>query len=278
MTDLPGVEQSEIDRRNKAFWDERCGWNAAKHLGLKDDTPASLAIFDRWYFEFYRYLAGFIPDEAIRGKDVLEVGLGYGAQSQRLAERGARLTTLDIAVGPAIGVRARLANNGLRGSVVRGSILDPPFRPASFDYVVGVGCYHHTGDVARAIAQTAALLRDNGRATIMLHNACAYVRWIRDPMRTLRYLASVAAGAPRPLLLPNTAEYDVGSNGDGAPVTILVSKTHFARLLRPHFREVSISRVNADGSGRWLRIIPRRIWLATLGPFAGRDLYAQVRK
>jgi SAM-dependent methyltransferase len=277
MTNLPGVDQPEIDRRNKAFWNERCGWNAAKWLGLTDDSPESLAVFDRWYFDFYPYLARFIPDAAIRGKDVLEVGLGYGAQAQRLAERGARLTTLDIAEGPAAGVRARLANNRLRGSVVRGSILDPPFRPASFDYVVAVGCYHHTGDVARAIEQTAALLRENGRATIGLHNACAYVRWLRDPLRTLRYVASVTGGTPRPLLLPNTAEYDANSNGDGAPVTTLVSKTHFARLLRPHFRDANISRANADGS-RWLRVIPRKVWLATLGPFAGRDLYAQVRK
>ena len=277
MTDLPGVDQPEIDRRNKAFWDERCGWNAAKFLGLTDDTPASLAVFDRWYFEFYSYLTRFIPEHAIRGKDVLEVGLGYGAQAQWLAERGARLTTLDLAAGPALGVRARLANHGLRGSVVRGSILDPPFRPASFDYIVAVGCYHHTGNVARAIAQTASLLRDHGRATIMLHHACAYVRWMKDPLRTLRYVASVAGGTERPLLLPNTAEYDVNSNGEGAPVTVLVSKTHFARLLRPHFREVAISRANASGS-RWLKVIPRRYWLDTLGRLAGRDLYAEVRK
>ena len=276
MTDLAGVTQSEIDRRNIAFWDERCGWNAARALGLKGDDPASLAVFDRWYFEFYRYLSEFIPDDAIRGKDVLEVGVGYGAQSQRLAERGARLTTLDIASGPALGVRARLSHNRLPGLVVRGSILDPPFRPGSFDYVVAVGCLHHTGNVARAIAQTSALLRDNGRATIMLHNACSYRRWMRDPLRTLRYAASVAAGTPRPLNLLNTAEYDVNSSGEGAPVTILVSKTHFARLLRPHFREIKLSRANADVER--LRVIPRRFWLATLGPLAGIDVYAQVRK
>jgi hypothetical protein len=99
---------------------------------------------------------------------------------------------------------------------------------------------------------------------------------MRDPLRTLRYLASVATGAPRPLPLLNTAEYDPNAKGDGAPVTILVSKTHFARLLRPHFREVTISRVNADSS-KWLRV-PRRLLLPTLGRLAGTDLYAQVRK
>ena len=36
----------------------------------------------------------------MRGKKVLEVGLGYGSVAQRIAENGAVYTGLDIAEGP----------------------------------------------------------------------------------------------------------------------------------------------------------------------------------
>jgi 2-polyprenyl-3-methyl-5-hydroxy-6-metoxy-1,4-benzoquinol methylase len=271
--------QSEIDALNIAFWDEKCGSLRARSLGITQDDPASLAKFDAWYFGAYSYLERFVPEHAIRGKDVLDVGLGYGSMSQRLAERGARLTTLDIAHGPAVGVRTRLSNNRLRGLVVRGSILDPPLRPGSFDYIVAIGCYHHTGNLPRAIAQTAALLREGGGATIMSHSATSYLRWIREPARVLRYFASVAAGTPPPLPLLNTGEYDKRLNGEVAPETVLVSKTHFGRLLRSHFRTVQIWRANAAAVAvPRLGVVPRPVLLATLGRFAGLDLYAQVRK
>jgi SAM-dependent methyltransferase len=271
----PPASQSDIDARNADYWDKKSRARSARPEFTRDD-PDALAVFDTWYFEIYPYLERFVPDEAIRGKDVLEVGLGSGSMSQRLAERGARLTALDIAIGPAAVVRRRLSNNRLRGLALRGSILAPPFRPGSFDYVVAIGCYHHTGDLPGAIAQTAALLRDAGGATIMTYSATAYLRWIREPWRTLRYVASVAGGTPPPLPLVNTGEYDKLTSGQSAPETVLVSKTHFTRLLRRHFRQVQVSRANAASVPR-LRV-PRRVLLATLGRVAGLDLYAQVRK
>ena len=276
-SERPISSQPGIDASNAGYWDEKCGTRAAHSLGLTREDPASLAVFDAWFFDIYPYLERFVPDEAIRGKDVLEVGLGYGSLSQRLAERGARLTALDIAAGPAAGVRARLLNNGLSGHALRGSILAPPFRPRSFDYVVAIGCYHHTGDLPGAIAQTADLLREGGGATIMTYSATAYRRWIDHPWRTLRYTASLAGGTPRPLHMEDPGAYDRRTNGQAAPETVLVSKAHFSRLLKPHFRQVRISRANATPLPLLSRV-PRNAWLATLGRFAGLDLYAQVRK
>jgi SAM-dependent methyltransferase len=266
-----------IDARNAAFWNELCGSGAAKALGVTGNDPASLARFDRWFFEFYPYLDRFIPFAALGGRDVLEVGLGYGSVTQRLAEHGARVTALDVAEGPVAGAAHRFAQSGLRGRALRGSILTPPIAPASFDYVVAIGCYHHTGDLARACAATARLLRPGGGATIMTYSATSYLRWWREPGRTLRYVASVTAGEPAPLPLARPEEYDANSAGDPAPDTVLVSKTHFVRLLRRDFSSVRVSRANVAVAGR-MQAIPRPVWLRWWGPVAGLDLYAQVRK
>ena len=66
----------------------------------------------------------------------------------------------------------------LPGRALQGSILEPPFNRATFDVVVAIGVYHHTGNLQLALANTAALLRPQGRAVIMIHNAGNYVRMI----------------------------------------------------------------------------------------------------
>ncbi len=271
------LTQDAIDARNAAFWDELCGSHAAKTLGMTGNDRASLAKFDGWFFGFYPYLDRFVPFASLKGKDVLEVGLGYGTVSQRLAESGARLTGFDIAAGPVVGLDHRLAQAGLPGQAVQGSILDAPFPDASFDYVVAIGCYHHTGNLPRALSETARLLRPGGGATIMTYSATSYLRWMRSPMRTLSYVLSVAAGDPPPLPHDKPAQYDANSSGEAAPETVLLSKTHFRRLLQRNFGSVSISSANAV-SVHPLHSVPRWLWLKAFGSLAGLDLYATVSK
>src|SRR5260370_40242467 len=91
---------TDIAAANASFWNELCGTNAARSLGITDASPAALARFDQWYFELYPYLERHIPFAALAGQRVLEVGLGYGTVSQRLAAAGALCHGLDTASGP----------------------------------------------------------------------------------------------------------------------------------------------------------------------------------
>lgn len=272
--------QREIDLRNAKFWDELCGSHAAKVLGVTGNDPTSLEKFDRWFFEFYPYVDDFVPFADLAGKKVLEVGLGYGSVSQRLAEHGAILTALDIAPGPVAGVNHRLKQMNLPGRAIAGSILDAPFPDGSFDYVVSIGCYHHTGNLPRALTETARVLKPDGGAMIMTYNGASYLRWIREPRRTFNYVRSVATGNPDPLPFEvpgERARYDANSKGEAAPETVLLSRTHFSRLLQKSFRDVEVRTANA------VQVFPfhkltRGMLLKTIGRWAGLDLYAQVKK
>src|SRR5262245_14203137 len=117
----PAKLQEETDASNAAYWDEMCGTSAAKALGVTGRDRESLRRFDAWFFEFYPYLDRFIKFTDVRGRDVLEVGLGFGSVSQRLAESGARFTGLDIAAGPVAGVNHRLTQSGLPGRAIQAS-------------------------------------------------------------------------------------------------------------------------------------------------------------
>lgn len=79
---------SEVSRDNAELWNELCGSGLARSLGIEDSSPASLKKFDDWYFDFYPYLFDHIPFENLKGRDVLEMGHGYGTASKSLPNPG----------------------------------------------------------------------------------------------------------------------------------------------------------------------------------------------
>ncbi len=263
---------------NAEFWDELCGTTLARSIGVTDSSPESLRRFDAWYFDFYPYLERHIPFSALAGKRVLEVGLGYGSVAQRLAERGALYQGLDISPGPAAMVNHRLRQMGLEGSARVGDVLSCPFDDASFDYVVAIGCYHHTGNLQRAIQETWRVLRPGGGAMIMVYNAYSYRRWIRWPGPTLSYFLWDKFGighAPRPGERERAA-YDADSKGRAAPETVFVSAAHMRRMAAD-WRSVEIRRENIGGE-LVLSLIDRNRLLKSLGPRVGLDLYCRMVK
>jgi SAM-dependent methyltransferase len=273
--------QAQIDRANQRFWDELCGTSLARSLGITENTPESVARFDRAYLAYYPYLSRYVAAPALRGKRVLEIGLGYGTLGQILAGHAARYVGVDIAAGPAAMVRDRLARagRGTRGTAMRGSALALPFTDGAFDAVYAIGCLHHTGDLGRAVSEVHRVLAPGGRATVTLYNR-----------RSLRLLISAlearvervtgderrrreGAGESR------RRAYDVNSQGEAAPHTEFVSRREARRLFRP-FSRVRVETRNCDTyvllGGRL--VVPRARLLNTLGRLLGLDLYIVATK
>jgi SAM-dependent methyltransferase len=262
---------------NSTFWAELCGTAQARSLGVVDSSPASLKKFDDWYFDFYPYLARHIRFDAVAGRRVLEVGLGYGTVAQRLAASGAEYHGLDISPGPVAMVNHRLRQAGLSGGARQGDVLSCPFEDGTFDRVVAIGCYHHTGDLARAIAETRRVLKPSGTAIIMVYNAYSYRRWVRWPSQTLAYLMwdKFGMGRPRDASADERAAYDANSEGAAAPETVFVSASFIRK--QPGWSRVQVFRENV-GSEFVLRFVPRNYLLAGVGPLFGLDLYCHMTK
>jgi SAM-dependent methyltransferase len=273
------VEQNAIDEQNAAFWNTLCGTGLAISLGITDRSPESLKKFDDWYFDFYPYLFRHIPFEAMRGRSVLEVGLGYGTVSQRICEVGARYNGLDIAEGPVEMVNYRLLALGLPGRAQIGNILHAPFADETFDFVVAIGCYHHTGNIRRAIAESWRILRPGGTLVVMVYNALSYRRWIAAPRTTARFLikdllgfGSALAGAER-----DRAAYDVDTVGQAAPSTAFVTRRSLRRMCS-NFRSFSARLENIDQE-RPFAARKRTDLLRTAWPrILGLDIYARAQK
>jgi SAM-dependent methyltransferase len=94
--------------------------------------------------------------------DVLEIGPGYGVTTRWLAEKGGRLTAVEVDPDLAAGVRAGL---GDRVDVRTGDGAALPFPEASFDTVVCFTMLHHVPSPEqqdRLFVEAARVLRPGG--------------------------------------------------------------------------------------------------------------------
>jgi ubiquinone/menaquinone biosynthesis C-methylase UbiE len=263
------AQQSDINKANAEFWNELCGTTFAQRLGIVDHSRASLRKFDAAYLDFYPYLLPYVRPDLYRGKRVLEIGLGFGTVGQCLAEAGAHYNGMDISPGPVRMMRHRLAMQQLPGTAVRGSALAMPFGDESFDGLVSIGCFHHTGSVERAIAETWRVLKPGGRAMLMVYNQFSYRQWMRWPRETYQALRGSSDAA----LNAQRAAYDVNQSGTAAPETAFLS-TQQLKSMMSKFSIVNIHKENADSLFR----IPRPLLLRNIGKWLGLDLYIEAIK
>jgi SAM-dependent methyltransferase len=268
---------TEYDQANAEFWDELCGSTLARALGITDNSLESLERFDRAYLGFYPYLLDRVGLERLAGKNVLEVGLGYGTLSQKLAEVAAGYTGLDVAAGPVNMVNHRLRMLGLPGQAVQGSILAAPLESESQDVVVSIGCFHHTGDVQRCVDETYRLLKPGGLAKIMVYNRFSYRQWLKWPKQSLRAAVRERRDVPA-ASVDQRGAYDVNSAGVAAPETVFLSAQELAGIFQRYSR-FSCHKENCGELPFGLhRLVPRKLLLPSVGRLAGLDLYVEAQK
>ena len=268
------------NRVNKEFWDELCGSTMARALGITGQTEESLKRFDQAYLDFYPYLLPHVRPDLTAGQTVLEIGLGYGTLGQILAENAVWYQGLDVAYGPVKMMNHRLLMHGLTGRAVQGSALEMPFSNESFDHVVSIGCFHHTGDAPRCVHETYRLLKPGGRAVIMLYNQFSYRLWLQWPGRTFVTLLRDwgILGGQDSTSYEQRKAYDKDRTGRAAPETAFFT----IRKVRNMFEKYSTVWIRKENcvtfSVRGRPIIPREKLLPLLGRSLGLDLYVVAQK
>ncbi len=272
--------QSEIDAANAEFWNTLCGTTTAMCLGIKDHGPESLKRFDDEYFSLYPYLLPIVGPRRMRRKKVLEIGLGYGTLGQKIAEAGAIYSGLDIAENPVKMMNHRLRMSNLPGQAVQGSSLEMPFPDQTFDHVVSIGCFHHTGNVQRCIDETHRVLKQDGSAVLMVYNKFSWRQWTQWPRATLKdFVKEVfATSSARRGNTEQCAAYDPKPDGEAAPETVFSSKKDLRTALR-QFDSVQFLKRNCDNLTVFGKILVRRKKLLPIvGPLLGLDIYLEAKK
>jgi SAM-dependent methyltransferase len=236
------------------FWnDASCGEQL--YLTGSDKDGYTAQMLKR--YELEPFLPAFARPEETHGRDVLEIGVGLGADHQLFAEAGARLSGIDLTERAIEHTRKRLALFGLESDLRVADAEALPFAAESFDLVYSWGVLHHSPDTPRAMDEAWRVLRNGGQARVMIYHKRSLVGY----MLWLRY--GLLAGKPHRNL------NDIYSSHLESPGTKAYTVDE-ARRLFGRFSEVKISTVLThgdlleSGAGQrhrgWLLSIAKRLW------------------
>jgi len=188
-------------KRVQDFWaSAACG----EDLYLADDDYGGQA---RRRYELEPYIRSFADFERTRGKKVLEIGVGLGADHEQFARAGAELVGLDLTYRAVAHTRGRFERAGLVASLGVGDAESLPFADSVFDLVYSWGVIHHSPDTGRAVDEIWRVLRPGGIARVMIYHRYSVVGlmlWLRYGAVRLASLDEVFA---KHLESPGTKAY-----------------------------------------------------------------------
>ncbi len=225
-------DRVETDKqRVHDFWNEAsCG----ESLYLQGSDRDSYESQARKRYELEPYIPEFAGFDRARGKRVLEIGVGLGADHQRFAQTGADLTGIDLTERAVEHTARRLAAFGLSSRLVVGDAERLDFPDEYFDRVYSWGVLHHSPDTPKAVLEVWRVLKRGGRANVMIYHKWSlvgFMLWIRYALLGLQPWLSLRDIYSRYLESPGTKAYS----------------TVEARQLFSAFREVGIRIVLTHG-------------------------------
>ena len=248
MTFSPDHEKLAVQE----FWNRRsCG-----EVYATGNTPTEqLDAQARARYDLEPYISGFARFGDGRGRDVLEIGVGMGADHLQWAKSSPRsLTGIDLTPRAIEHTRGRLDAYGLTSRLECADAEHLPFPDNSFDIVYSWGVLHHSPDTPRAIAEVHRVLRPGGVARVMIYHywsITGYMLWLRYGLLRGRSLTHVYA---KYLESPGTKAYTV----EEAEHMFRDFKAVFARS-QVSFGDLLQGAVGQRHGGRLLTIA-KRIW------------------
>lgn len=181
----------DVQRGNERWWtDHTMSYDWNEKIQTERYTKEWFDEIDKRFIHGARLFAHdkspfdkLIPFDALRGKQVLEIGCGMGFHSELIARSGAILTSIDISETSVEATRQRFLERKLEGKIEKMDAENLEFPDESFDFIWSWGVIHHSAQTGRIVKEISRVLRPGGGARIMVYNLNgmpAYISLVRD--------------------------------------------------------------------------------------------------
>lgn len=159
------------------FWNtEACG--AHFITDFKDEKE----FYDKYRAFRYQtewHLPLLVPFAEAKGKSVLEIGCGNGADGVMFAQHGAIYTGVDLTPTAVEATRKHFAVMNLKGVFQVENAERLSFSDEQFDLVYSHGVLHHTPNPVNAFNEVYRVLKKGGKAIIMLYHKRSFNYYVR---------------------------------------------------------------------------------------------------
>jgi SAM-dependent methyltransferase/uncharacterized protein YbaR (Trm112 family) len=153
----------------------------AKWAEYRESEISQLAAYQyRWFEQRFGFadeadLRDFLADK----HRILDAGTGPGLCAARCARlSNAHVVGMDLSDSVTAARRRHAELENL--DYIQGDILNPPFPPETFDFVVADQVLHHTPDCAGAFRSMAGLVRPGGQLAVYVYRKKAIIRELVD--------------------------------------------------------------------------------------------------
>ena len=224
------------------FWDEICGTLPFRRLGLKKITPYSLEVFDTWYFNHYPYLKNYFSKDSLKDQRVLEIGLGFGSVGECLALNSKEYTGVDLAANPVKLMQKRIQFKKIKNAIAQNeNAVNLTFKDNSFDFIVSIGCLHHTPNLSSSINEVYRVLKPGGQAVIMIYAKYS----ITSLLLPFFYIIDLIKNgfSLNKIKSFRRFAYDSNLKGNAAPKTVFTSKKEL-KIFTSKFESIKFCREN----------------------------------
>jgi ubiquinone/menaquinone biosynthesis C-methylase UbiE len=158
-------------------------WNTeACDTSVVQGASGDAEFYARFREQRYRtqwHIPLLVPFAEAKGKKVLEIGIGNGADGVMFVQNGGIYTGADLTEAALEATRKHFEVLGLTGTFQLENAERLSFPDNSFDIVYSHGVLHHTPNTAQAIREVHRVLKPGGRAIIMLYHKHSFNYHIR---------------------------------------------------------------------------------------------------
>ncbi len=158
------------------------------------------------------------------------------------AERGARLTAVDLNPDAIAATRERFSQRQLTGEIRQIDARQLPFADGAFDYAYSWGVLHHSPDLRRSVAELMRVLRPGGEFGVMLYHRRSLLHWYQ-----ILYLEGLLHAERRflsPLQL--ASRYTDGDRHEGNPHTWPITASEARSIFGPHAARLRVQVLGVD--------------------------------
>ena len=157
-------------------------WNSDPCGTRYMQDPGDFASHARARYALEPHIAEFAGFAQARGRRVLEIGVGMGADYLEWLKSGANATGIDLSVASIARAKSRCEAAGYQADLRVADAEHLPFADNTFDIVYSYGVMHHSPDTAQCLREALRVLKPGGEARIMIYHHASWtglMLWLR---------------------------------------------------------------------------------------------------